>query len=732
MSPRRLFDEFKAWAIPRVDRHPRLAVKLRSLAHQKRILQNLKLQCISPGHSCFEVVSELGMGRGELEARSLFTCLNTGTERALFLGLPNTRSDFPYTPMASGVGIVERSSRSLRGAFRKGDLVAGPFFHSSHRVFQPDQVVKVDKKLPLEEAAHLHLAIIAMQGLRMGRLSEKDRVMVMGQGVIGRLATLLARSFGAEVWAMSRTQNTLDRFKESRGLSLESQDHLEKLKRIRPTLVIEATGDPKALLMASELVSEKARIVILGSTRAIYEALRFDGAFAEKQLEIIGAHIRNIQELAQQGAPSYQQEGQRIQDLILSGRLSLTEVSEISIGCKDLPSSYPAFFIRDKQDALAANHPCSGALIDWRQSQEVLRTLKAMKARFAEPTFDSALKPLSIALVGCGDIAGANAKAISESKAFYLQAVLDTDKKKSDAYSRRYQVTAHQSYESLLQDPSIDCVFLAIPHHLHHPFTLQALEARKHVLVEKPMAISVAQAKEMRLMAQQRQRALSTFFPFEFEAKVQRAKQLVDAGILGELHGASMEFHRDRPRHYWFVDGQMSWRGSLTEAGGGFLTMYLVHALNSLQKISNLEVEAVMASLATQSHPIEVEDAVALLFRGTRGELGTLSGSSAVRGQGGSHTRIWGEHGQILIDDHGLRFFSRRPYYEYSSLRWHHWDLRKEERRRDPRVLFLRHFRQQLECQDMSSFSDDGYRSMALVDAAYRSNRSVKWESLQL
>jgi NADPH:quinone reductase-like Zn-dependent oxidoreductase len=142
-----------------------------------------------------EQFRELGADAGEVDIVTIFTSLNVGTERARFYGMPNAMTDFPYTPSCTGLGRVVRVGKRVSG-FSAGDIVAGPFKSANIQSVAAKKLAKIPADIPNEDAAMVRLCNIAIQGVRMGKLQAGQRVVVMGQGVIGRLATLLARAEG--------------------------------------------------------------------------------------------------------------------------------------------------------------------------------------------------------------------------------------------------------------------------------------------------------------------------------------------------------------------------------------------------------------------------------------------------------------------------------------------------------------------------------------------------------
>ena len=91
----------------------------------------------------------------------------------------------------------------------------------------------------------------------------------------------------------------------------------------------------------------------------------------------------------------------------------------------------------------------------------------------------------------------------------------------------------YDSYDALLVDPDVDLVYIPLPNHLHHPWTIKALETGKHVLCEKPLACSAKEAQEMAAAAEDSGRLLMEAFMYRFHPRSRRIKQLVAEGAIG-------------------------------------------------------------------------------------------------------------------------------------------------------------------------------------------------------
>ncbi|MEZ5099314.1 MAG: Gfo/Idh/MocA family oxidoreductase [Thermoleophilia bacterium] len=275
-----------------------------------------------------------------------------------------------------------------------------------------------------------------------------------------------------------------------------------------------------------------------------------------------------------------------------------------------------------------------------------------------EGPFAGAAGSLRVGLLGCGDIGVENAGAIGGAPNVSLTACFDPMPALAEEVAAGHGAAAVPSVEELLGRDDVDAVFLAVPHHLHAPLAIQAAEAGKHVLVEKPPANDLAGAVAMVRAAERAGVALSVCFPHRYAPASLAARQLVDAGALGRFGGSLLTFLTDKPPSYWhggfsgraFTD----WRGSRAKAGGGVLIMNLSHYLDLIRHVVGVEVEEVLAVAGPVDRPAEVEDTVSVSLRFANGAIGSVLGSAAVRGtwEGRTSTqlRLWGTDGHVSLE----------------------------------------------------------------------------------
>ena len=224
-------------------------------------------------------------------------------------------------------------------------------------------------------------------------------------------------------------------------------------------------------------------------------------------------------------------------------------------------------------------------------------------------------KPLRWGIVGPGDIAErVMAPAMAAAASAELVAVAGRDRTRAEGFASRHGVTrAHDDPDTLLQDPEIGAVYIATPVDSHARLTVAALEAGKAVLVEKPMARSVAEAAAMVEAAARTGRPLAVCFYQRINPRHREARRLIAAGTIGRPTAARVNFSgRSRPR-------AGAWRFDPGLAGGGVFADQGSHAVDLLRYVLTDDVESAVALTATLAEPAAVEDTASALLRFRRG-----------------------------------------------------------------------------------------------------------------
>ena len=330
--------------------------------------------------------------------------------------------------------------------------------------------------------------------------------------------------------------------------------------------------------------------------------------------------------------------------------------------------------------------------------------------------------PLRIAVIGAGAIAQRNAREAKTSGCASIAGVYDVNLKAARDLADTLGATVLPSYEAALESREIEALLLSTPHHLHKPQVLAAAGAGKHVLVEKPMATSVSDASEMVAACRKAGVALSVNYSFRYLSRIQKARELVDAGVLGDITGVQVVSHQFKDLGYWMGARSTSpddWRASREKAGGGFLIMNVCHTIDYLYFITGLRGTRVYSEYATLSSPGDVEDVISVTSRWGDRAVGSISASSIMRGADVGEERLWGTKGTMILHNGGLSVYSTRPvdgkrpgllhhYTRFKSLSWTaEWVRRFVEAvraEREPEISFKA-----------------GWENVAFIETAYRS-----------
>lgn len=287
-------------------------------------------------------------------------------------------------------------------------------------------------------------------------------------------------------------------------------------------------------------------------------------------------------------------------------------------------------------------------------------------------------------IVGCGTASIPVCEAIQASPRTRLAAVYDINKELAEDLEQRFQVRRTSSLEELLANPVVDAVYIAVPHYLLASLTAQALQAGKHALTEKPLALSLEEVDGLARLAEREKRSLGVFFEMRYAPAYAVAHELVRAGALGEIIGVQIQTLIDKPMAYW-QSGYMGrsthpWRASLSQAGGGVLLMNTSHLLDATLYVTGLRVKGVLAQIGHLVAEVEVEDTAAVTLRFHNGAIGSIFAGAHIAGARDNECIfLYGTRGQIRLPDpygsQSLQMYLQQPFGEYEAGIWHEVSL---------------------------------------------------------
>lgn len=287
---------------------------------------------------------------------------------------------------------------------------------------------------------------------------------------------------------------------------------------------------------------------------------------------------------------------------------------------------------------------------------------------------------LRFGVVGCGSASVPVCEAIVACSLTELAGVYDVNRASAEDLSQRFQVPVLESFEDLLWSPTVDAAYVAVPHYLLASLTKQVLESGKHALTEKPLAISLDHIDQLIELSTQKQLALGVFYEMRYAPAHALARELVQAGAIGNIIGVQIQTLIDKPLTYWQsgYDGRSTnpWRGSKSQAGGGVVLMNTSHLLDALFYITGLKVTRVSAEVQTLVSNVEVEDTASAILYFDNGAIGSLIAGAHIKGaQHDERCFIYGTEGQIrLPDPYGsgpLEVYLNQPMRSFTAGEWH-------------------------------------------------------------
>ena len=254
-------------------------------------------------------------------------------------------------------------------------------------------------------------------------------------------------------------------------------------------------------------------------------------------------------------------------------------------------------------------------------------------------------KSFRIALVGCGRISRNHIDAIARIDGLELAAVSDHDEARAREVGEQAGVPWYSDYPRMLAESGCDVVAIATPSAFHPVQGVLAAQAGKHVVTEKPMAISLKGADELVNACDSAGVFLFVVKQNRLNAPVQMLKRAVDTGRFGRLYLGNCTVRWSRPQDYY---DQAPWRGTWEFDGGAFMNQ-ASHYVDLIQWMMG-PVESVVAKTATLARRIETEDTGVAVMRFRSGALGVIEVTMLTypRNMEGSFTLL-GEKGTVKI-----------------------------------------------------------------------------------
>lgn len=431
---------------------------------------------------------------------------------------------------------------------RAGDRVAcagAQCAHHAEVVRVPrNLVVPVPENLGFAEASTVTLGAIAMQGLRRLNPTLGETFVVIGLGILGQLTAQLLKANGCRV---AGTDLDETRVKQACELGIElglesASDQIEQIKRLTGgigadgVVITAATPSSDVLSMAFQMCRKKGRVVLVGDVglninrgdiyikeldffiSTSYGPGRYDEKYEEHGLDYPISYVRwtenrNMSEYLR---------------LLARGQVNVKDLISTVYPIEEAPMAYADLEKPGAKPLIA--------LLSYPHSEE--RTTSRIDVfRKSSKTHPGKIR---MAVVGAGGFAtGTHLPNLQKLNELYeVRAICSRTGHNAKSTAEKFGATyATTDFTQILADPDVDAVLIATRHHLHAPMTLQALKAGKHVLVEKPLCLSIEELDQIKAFYEgpdpsshpaHNPPLLLTGFNRRFSPHIKRIKEIVD------------------------------------------------------------------------------------------------------------------------------------------------------------------------------------------------------------
>ncbi len=620
----------------------------------QQIVQNVK-----SGETSLETVPPPALMPGGVRLRTAASLISAGTERMIidlaqkgYLGKAQARPDLvrqvltkakkegwlntyhnvmsklekPLPLGYSAAGVVEAVSAGVEG-FQVGDRVAvagaGYANHAEVNVVPKNLVAAIPDGVSFEEASYSTVAAIALQGVRLAKPELGDNVAVVGLGLIGLIAVQLLKANGCRVIGLD-----LDADKVRLGLDLgmdaavlpgeDAEAAVERFTRGRGadhTVITAATKGNGPIELAGAVTRSRGQVVVVGAVgmdipRDLYYKKelttkvsmsygpgRYDPSYEEGGVDYPYDFVRWTE----------QRNLEAVLDLMAQGKLDVTTLTT---------HRFPFDRALDAYDLIQnGGEPYVGIVLEYdvdRPQPDVIR--------LAPSTAHEPKTTLRTGFVGAGNYAALHLlphlqKDERVAFAGLVTATGVNGRQKAEKFGFAFCTT---EFDALLKESDVDAVFIATRHSTHADFTVRALEAGKHVFVEKPMVVTedqlAAVAGAYRAANAQRPTGLMVGLNRRFAPMVTALREATNDGQPKQmLYRVNSGF---LPTETWL---------HAEEEGGGMLVGEMCHFLDLMQFVcGETPVRVYAQSLTLPTERLADHDNVSLVVTFSGGSTGTL------------------------------------------------------------------------------------------------------------
>lgn len=560
----------------------------------------------------------------------------------------------------SSVGRVLEVGPLVAG-FQPGDIVAcagaGHANHAEVISVPANLCAKVPDNVPLPAAALTTIAAIALHAVRVSDVRLNERVAVIGCGLVGQVVCRLARSAGAEVFALdldpARIRDAVaggaDQGVEA---GADARHRILALSRgigVDHAIVTAASSSSAPLVLGAEILRDRGALTLVGDVpiempRAplyrkeltfrvsrSYGPGRYDPEYEERNLDYPIGFVRW----------SEQRNMEAVLELQARGRLLLADLIETVVPVDDAAAAY------ERLTGEPSERPRGAIVLEYPGGQEpndMPRLVPGTASTSRLPVAGTATA--AVGFIGCGNFARGVLVPAFHAAGARLELVGGGSGPSADAAVRElgFSRTA-PSEESVIEDPAIDAVVITTRHASHASLVARALRAGKHVFCEKPLALSTAELREVLEAADRSSAVLAVGFNRRFSPLLVQLREFVRTDGREPITASYRIGAGPIPGDQWVHD---------VEQGGGRIIGEVCHFLDALSfVVGSPIIEVHAAGYGTAAPRLQTRDNVVVTTRHANGAIGNIVYVAySAHGLGKERLEAFGRRGVALLDDY--------------------------------------------------------------------------------
>lgn len=329
-------------------------------------------------------------------------------------------------------------------------------------------------------------------------------------------------------------------------------------------------------------------------------------------------------------------------------------------------------------------------------------------------------RKINFGILGCGLIASVHADAISNIDNATLVGVADNSLEFAKNFAQKRGVKAFNDYFEMLSSSDIDVVCICTPSCFHAQNAIDALNNGKHVVLEKPMALSTKDADLVIETSKKTGKLLTVISQLRFSEDVLRVKKLIEEGALGKITLCELNMRYYRSPDYY---SSSPWKGTLKFDGGGALMNQGIHGVDLFEYMIG-DIKNVNGVIKTLVHDIEVEDSAVAIVEFSNGALGTIMASSCAYPGFNRKITINGSDGYVILSENKIeKLVIKNTVCEEN-------DLEKLSTSSDPSTVSYEYHKRQLQNlisaingeEELLIDASEGKKAVKIIELIYQTS----------